>query len=183
MMGQGIIQRSKILFLALFLCLCGALHANEAGSWKEIHTKSGDCSISFPQIPQMIQQNLKLNEKGAKLIYDIYLAPYQNKAVCLLLVAQYPAALPPGQELLGLEGLLRGIMGQHPENELMFAEVMDMYGFPSMTFLVQSGENYFRGQAVMVGSKLFLIAMEGKKAQFEEATFQRFLKSFKLFIP
>ena len=131
----------------------------------------------------MVQQSLKLNEKGMKLIYDIYLSPYQGKAVCLLLVAQYPTALPEGQELLGLEGLLKGIMGQHPDNQLVFAEVFDMQGFPSVTFLVQSGENYFRGQALMVGNKLFLIAMEGKKANFEEPTFQRFLKSFKLFVP
>ena len=51
-----------------------------------------------------------------------------------------------------------------------------------MNFLVQSGKSYFRGQALMVGNKLFLIAMEGRKGTLQEAIFTRFLKSFQLLV-
>ena len=82
--------------------------------------------------------------------------------------------------MLGLQGLLKGIIGQHPENQLVFAEMIQIQGFPALNFMVESGKNFFRGQAVMVGGKLYLIAMEGVKLRFEESTFQRFLQSFQL---
>jgi hypothetical protein len=153
------------------------------GAWKEVYSRTGDCKISFPALPQMFQQSFKVDESGKKLTYDIYLAPYQDRGVCMLLIAQYPMPLPKGHEVVGLEGLLKGIVGQHPDNQLIFAELIDINGFPALTFLVQSGKNYFRGQAFMIGNKLFMVAMEGGKQNFEEPTFQRFLKSFELMIP
>jgi hypothetical protein len=155
-------------------------HAVPATPWKEIYSRSGDCRISFPVLPQMVQQNLKLNSAGMQMTYDIYLAPYKDHGICLLLVAQYPMELSPGHEKAGLEGLLKGIVGQHPENELIFSEFIEQQGIPAINFLVQSGKNYFRGQALMVGSKLYMIAMEGTKQHFEESVFQLFLKSFSL---
>jgi len=153
------------------------------GAWKEVFSRTGDCKISFPSLPQMFQQSFKVDEAGKRLTYDIYLAPYQDRGVCMLLIAQYPMPLTGGHEIAGLEGLLKGIVGQHPENQLMFAELIDLHGFPALTFLVQNGKNYFRGQAFMVGNKLYLVAMEGGKQNFEEAIFQRFLKSFQLLVP
>lgn len=149
-------------------------------TWKEVYSRTGDCKISFPDLPQMFQQSFKVDESGKNMTYDIYLSPYENRGVCMLLIAQYPMALPGGHEVMGLEGLLKGILGQHPDNELVFAELIEQQGSPAMTFMVQSGKNYFRGQAVMVGSRLYLVAMEGGKESFEEPTFQRFLKSFQL---
>ncbi len=175
--------RLWVLVFALFAAhvfFRSVAHAEEGDSWKEVQARSGDCRISFPALPQMIEQSFKVNEAGMRLSYDVYLAPYLDRGVCLLLVAQYPAPLAKGHETAGLEGLLRGIIGQHPENQLVFAELLDMSGSPALTFLVQSGKNYFRGFAVMVGSKLYLIAMEGRKQHFEEAVFQKFFKSFQL---
>lgn len=150
------------------------------GAWKEVYSRTGDCKISFPVLPQMFQQSFKVDESGKKLTYDIYLAPYLDRGVCLLLIAQYPMPLSGGHEVVGLEGLLKGIVGQHPENQLVFAELIDIDGRPALTFLVQSGKNYFRGQAMMVGNKLYMVAMEGGRQFFEEPTFQKFLKSFQL---
>ena len=161
-------------------------HANPPApraAWKEVFSRTGDCKISFPTLPQMFQQSFKVDDAGKKLTYDIYLAPYQDRGVCMLLIAQYPIALPGGHEVAGLEGLLKGIVGQHPDNQLIFAELIDIRGFPALTFLVQSGKIYFRGQAFMVGNKLYMIAMEGGKQHFDEPIFQRFLKSFELLVP
>jgi hypothetical protein len=63
---------------------------------------------------------------------------------------------------------------------MVFSEMIQLQGFPAINFMVHSGKNFFRGQAVMVGNKLYMIAMEGIKQKFEESTFQRFLKSFQL---
>ena len=128
----------------------------------------------------MVQQSLKLSESGHRLNYDIYLAPFEDKGVFLLLIATYPMPLSGGQEVMGLEGLLKGIVGHSPDNSLVFADLVEYNGHHAVNFLVQSGKSYFRGQALMVGNKLFLVAMEGKKGTMEEKIFTRFLKSFQL---
>lgn len=172
----GIWVLAVSLFIAHLFCRSVA-HADTGSTWKQIYTKSGECLISFPVPPQMLQQVLNLAE-GKKLLYDVYLAPFENKGVCLLLIATYPAPLSQGQEMAGVEGLLKGIIAHHPDNRLVFAELIDIGGYPAMNFLVQSGTNYFRGQALMVGSKLFLLAMEGQNESREENVFLRFVKSF-----
>ena len=98
----------------------------------------------------------------------------------MLLVATYPHPLFGGHEVGGLEGLLKGIVGHHPDNKVIFAELVTYAGMPAMNFLVQSLSNYFRGQAFMLGNKLFLIAMEGRKAELDEETFKKFFESFQL---
>jgi hypothetical protein len=149
-------------------------------SWKQFFAKSGECRISFPSAPQLVQQSLRLNEAGHRLNYDVYLAPFEDKGVCLLLIATYPMPLAGGHEIAGLEGLIRGIVGHNPDNKLVFADLKDFDGHPAMDFLVQSGASYFRGHALMVGNKLFLVAMEGKVKERDEKTYTQYLKSFKL---
>ncbi len=171
-----------ILALTLFfahLFFRSVAHADEGSSWNQVNTGSGECLISFPATPQMVQQELNLSG-GQKLFYDIYLAPFESKGVFLLLIATYPAPLASGHEMAGVEGLLKGILSHHPDNRLEFAELIEIDGHPAMNFLIQSGVNYFRGQALMVGNKLFLIAMEGRKDAREENVFLRFVKSFQL---
>ncbi len=171
-----------ILALTLFMAhlfFRSSAHADTIGGWKQILAKTGDCSISFPSQPQMLQQALKLSD-DKKLLYDIYVAPFENKGVFLLLVATYPMALSEGQEIAGVEGLLEGIVGYHAGNKLIFSEIIDVNGLPAMNFLVQSETSYFRGQALMIGNKLFLMAMEGKKEFLEENLFIRFVQSFRL---
>lgn len=174
----GIWILAASLFMAHFF-FRSAIHADTGPAWKQIYAKGGDCFISFPSPPQMLSQALDLPE-GQKLIYDVYLAPFETKGVFLLLVATYPSELLKGHEIAGVEGLLQGIINHHPENALVFSEMTEINGHSAMTFLVQNGQSYFRGQALMVGNKLFLIAMEGKKEFLEENTFLQFVKSFQL---
>jgi hypothetical protein len=177
-------KKLGIWLLAIFLLathvLIRSAHASEADIWKQIYSRTGDCRISFPSVPKMIQQALTVTEEGDKLTYDVYLAPLNEKALCLLLVAVYPFPLKSGQELAGIEGLLNGIVGHHPENKLVFAKVIDKKGHPAVDFLVQSPMSYFRGQAMMKGNKLYLIAIEGRKGEINEEAFLKFSQSFSL---
>lgn len=171
-----------VLVASLFMAhifFRSTLHADTGSSWKQIYAKGGDCFISFPTAPQILSQAMDLPE-GKKLNYDVYLAPFESKGVFLLLVATYPSDLLKGHEIAGVEGLLQGIIGHHPENKLVFSQFLEVNGHPAMSFLVQNGQSYFRGQALMVGNKLFLIAMEGKKEFLEENVFTQFVKSFQL---
>ncbi len=179
------VKKIGVWLLVIFLFVThvfirSAAHAEGTDSWKQIHAKTGDCSISFPSMPKLIQQALNVTEEGDKLTYDIYLAPLDEKALCLLLVAVYPFPLKNGHELAGIEGLLNGIVGHHPENKLVFAKMIDHKGIPAVDFLVQAPLSYFRGKALMKGNKLYLIGMEGKKGELNEEAFLKFAKSFSL---
>lgn len=167
---------------AFHLFFRSVAHADEGSSWQQTFSKGGECHISFPSTPQMIQQNLPLADGINRLSYDVYLAPHEDKGVFLLLIATYPMPLTGGHEVAGLEGLLSGIVNHNPENRLVYAELIDYMGIPTMDFLVEGGGSYFRGQALMVGNKLFLIAMEGVKGHMDETLYSRFLKSFQ-FVP
>ncbi|HEX2583262.1 MAG TPA: hypothetical protein VHL30_04010 [Chlamydiales bacterium] len=169
-----------IFLLATHLLIRSTAQAAEPDSWKQFYTRGGECRISFPSVPKMIQQALTVTEEGDKLTYDVYLAPLNEKALCLLLVAAYPFPLKSGHELLGIEGLLNGIVGHHPDNKLIFANVINQKGNQAVDFLVQSPSSYFRGQAMMKGHKLYLLAIEGKKEDFNEEAFKKFAESFSL---
>lgn len=149
-------------------------------SWQQFRVKSGECLIGFPSRPTLVQQSLQLSEGNQKLYYDIYLAPFGDQGVFMLLIATYPNPMSGGHEIAGLEGLLKGIVGHHPDNKLIFANLLQYAEHPALNFLVQSTANYFRGQALMVGNKLYLIAMEGKKSTLNEDAFKKFLESFQL---
>lgn len=181
-------KKTRLWFLTLALVGAHIFFRSDANAespavvWKEIHARSGDCKIAFPGMPQLIQQSLKVEGTEARLTYDVYLAPLLNRGVCLLLIAQYPTEIPAGQEMLGLQALVKGILSKDADNKLIFSESSASQKFPTLNFLVQNGKNYFRAQAVMVGSKLYMIAMEGGKVHFDESLFQVFVKSFKLLI-
>lgn len=164
---------------AFHLLFRSVAHADDK-SWQKVFSKEGACQISFPVAPQMIQQSLPLADGVNSLNYDVYLAPHGEKGVFLLLVATYPMPLSGGHEVAGLEGLLSGIVNHNAENKLVYANLVELHNHQAVDFLVEGGSSYFRGQAVMIGSKLYLIALEGLKGKIDDAAFKQFLKSFKL---
>jgi len=184
-MNKESVKKIGIWLLAIGLLLAHILfrssaHADQLGAtWNQFFTKDGTCSISFPSEPTLVQQSLRVAD-GQRLNYDIYMAPFEDKGVFMLLVATYPRPLSGGHEVAGLEGLIKGIVTHNAENRLVFAHLIEYAGHPAMNFLVQSFSNYFRGRALMSGNKLYLIAMEGRKADLDEITFSRFLESFRL---
>jgi len=188
-MQPGRIKKVGIWCLAIFLFVSHVLlrsaYAGEplVDKWKEVQSRTGDCRISFPSVPKMVQQSLNVSDKGHKLLYDVYLAPLKGQSLCLLLVATYPFPLKEGHEIAGLEGLLRGIVGNNAGNKLVYANVIEHRGHPVVDFLVQSPTSFFRGQALMVENKLYLIAIEGKEGELDENAFSRFSESFSLTAP
>jgi hypothetical protein len=168
--------------LASHLLFRSVAHAEERGvsPWQQVLAKTGDCSIAFPSIPQVVHRSLKVSSAGHQLHYDVYLAPLNEQTLCLLLVATYPQSLPKGQELSGLEGLLNGIIGHNPDHQLVFANVIDYQGHQAVDFSIRSSASYFRGQALMIGNKLYLMAMEGHESELDEEAYATFVRSFSL---
>jgi len=172
------------IFLWAIVCFLGCMSFPAflwpaQNQWTEIYPRDEKCSISFPGKPSFMRQSIKVAE-GKDLNYDVYLMPFDNKGVFMFLIATYPVAISDQHQTAGLEGLLRGLVGRHPDNQLIFASLSEHVGHPSMNFLIHSVSNYLRGHAIMAGNKLFLIAMEGKKDGIDEKVFDRFVKSFQL---
>lgn len=156
-------------------------HADEGTvAWPQMQAKHGECQISFPVTPQLIEQKVPIANSPHHLSYDVYLAPFEDRGVFLLLVATYPLPVAGGHEIAGLEGLVKGIVNHHPDNRLVYAKLGEFANRPAVNFLVESGKSYFRGHAVMVGNRLFLVAMEGRAGDLQEKMFERFLKSFEI---
>lgn len=187
-MRKTMVKKLGIWFLVIslfvaHLFLKSTVHADSPSvilPWQQVLSHKGECCIDFPSLPQRVQQSLKVSQSGETLNYDIYLAPFEDHGVFLLLIATYPRPVTKGYEMAGLEGLLKGIIQHQPNNELIFAKRIDLAGYEALDFLVQNHSSYFRGQALMVGNKLFLIAMEGRAGTRDEEVFSYFIRSFQL---
>jgi hypothetical protein len=177
----GIWMLAIALFAAhLFFRTVAHADVDSGPGWRQIFAKHGECQIAFPTTPKLIEQSFPLADGVNHLKYDVYISPFEDRGVFMLLIATYPMPLSGGHEIAGLEGLLKGIVGHHPENKLVYSEIANLFEHPAISFLVEGKATYFRGQAVMVGNKLFLIAMEGIKGNLDEPAYSRFFKSFKL---
>src|SRR3569832_753076 len=58
--------------------------------WKEFHSKAGNCSMMFPNEPELISVKMAMTDEGFELAYDAYISAAEQKAVYMLLVAKYP---------------------------------------------------------------------------------------------
>ncbi len=138
----------------------------------------GGCKVGFSAEPQVIRETMDLAKSRGQLSYEVYRSKMVNGSESLLLVASYPEPVAPGQELKGIEGFIKGVVGN--DNQLVFAHLTSVEGKEAVDFLIESPTSYFRGLVLMVGSKLYLIAMEGRLGSLDESAFERFSGSFSL---
>jgi len=149
--------------------------------WKKFHSVPGKCKVSFPQTPEHVKQVMTLKEDNCDMQYDVYVSTEQNKdAVYMVLIAQYPSYVNESCAELSLECFLNGILTQHPDNELVFADLIDHQGHKGMDFFIKTKGLFFKGRAVMSGSNLYLIAMECEEKLYKEHRFTYFINSFEL---
>jgi hypothetical protein len=148
-------------------------------SWKKFHSVQGKCKVAFPQAPEHVKQIMTLEEDKYDMQYDVYVATEGNKeAVYMVLIAQYPPYVNESCAELSLECFLNGILTQHPSNELVFADLVEIDGKKGMDFFIKSKGMFFKGRALMSGSNLYLIAMECEEALYKENKFTYFINSF-----
>lgn len=150
-------------------------------SWKNFHSVTGKCRVSFPQAPEHVKQNMTLEEDEYDMQYDVYVAAEQNKhSVFMVLIAQYPPYVNESNAELSLECFLNGILTQHPNNQLVFADLIDVQGHKGMDFFIKTKGVFFKGRAVMAGNSLYLVAMECEEAHYKDHKFNYFINSFQL---
>ncbi len=149
--------------------------------WKPFHSFVGQCSIAFPETPEHVTQKMSLEDEEYEMQYDVYVSTEKEKeAVFMVLIAQYPPYVTEEYADLSLESFLNGILTQHPNNELVSADLVEVQGHKGMDFFIKTKGVYFKGRAVMSGSNLYLLAMECQEEFYQDTKFSYFINSFKL---
>ncbi|MDN3508035.1 MAG: hypothetical protein P0S94_03855 [Simkaniaceae bacterium] len=167
--------------IASLLILCSATQDTRYTSWKRCISGPGKCEIAFPQTPEHVRQTMPVPEEDYNMSYDVYVASHEsNKGVFMVLIAQYPEFVNEDYAELSLESFLNGILTQHPNNQLVFADMIEVQGHTGMDFFIKTQGVYFKGRAVMAGSNLYLLANECEQSAYHDGDFNYFINSFNL---
>ena len=111
---------------------------NEFSGWKLFHSVPGNCQISFPKLPEHLHQTMALEENSPDLRYDVYVSAQEKDAIYMVLIAQYPSSINEDYATIGLNSFLNGILKQNPQNQLIFADLIDVQGFKGLDFFIRS---------------------------------------------
>lgn len=152
--------------------------STEFQSWKKIQTAGGYCSVSFPKVPEYLQQKLPMKQDERELQYDVYVADHERKEIFMLLIAKYPGEVREEHAVKNLEHFLNTLIAQNPKNRLLFADLVDVQGFPAMDFFIRTDQVYFKGRAIQANNTLYLLALECEVPNYQEHHFDFFIKSF-----
>ncbi|NGX51539.1 MAG: hypothetical protein K1060chlam2_01408 [Chlamydiae bacterium] len=151
---------------------------DELNAWKKFHSVHGKCMVSLPESPEHVKQIMPFPEEGYTLRYDVYVSTHQQKAVYMLLVAQYPPFINESHAEMSLESFLNGLVSQNHDNTLIFADLIEVDGHKALDFFIESKGVYFKGRAIMAENNLYLLAMECEVNNYTETTFNHFINSF-----
>ncbi len=154
--------------------------ASDFSNWQNFHSVPGSCKISFPESPEHMHQTMALDDESNDLKYDVYVASQEKEAVYMVLIAQYPSFVDDTYAELSLESFLNGILKQNPQNQLIFADLIDVQGYKGLDFFIRSKGVYFKGRAVMAKNNLYLLAMECEMNKYKEHHFDYFIGSFEI---
>lgn len=156
------------------------LNKQEVTGWKKFHSVSGKCTIAFPDTPEHIKQNMSMPDEQVDLNYDVYVAADGQEAIYMVLIAEYPDFIDEAYAELSLESFLNGIVTQHPSNQLVFADLIEVNGYKGLDFFVKTKGVYFKGRAIMANKHLYLLAMECEGHNYKDNRFAHFINSFEL---
>ena len=149
-------------------------------TWKRFHSVHGKCMVSMPQSPEHVKQIMPFPEEGYNLRYDVYVSPHEQKAVYMMLIAQYPPFINESHAEMSLESFLNGLVTQNHDNELVFADLTEVQGHKALDFFIKAKGVYFKGRAIMASNHLYLLAMECDHSNYLEGNFNHFINSFEL---
>jgi hypothetical protein len=148
--------------------------------WKKAISKEGKCSAVFPKSPEHIRQKIPMKGEEKELQYYVYVADFERKAVYMMLIAEYPGVVSDENAVKNLEHFLNTLIAQNASNKLLFADLIDVAGYPGMDFFIQSDQIYFKGRAIQANNTLYLLAMECEVINYSEENCQYFIDSFQL---
>lgn len=154
------------------------IQTSQVSDWKKFHSVHGKCMVSLPHSPDHVKQMMPFPEQGYNLRYDVYVSTHEKKAVYMMLIAQYPPFINESHAEMSLESFLNGLVTQNHDNELIFADLINVQGHKGLDFFIKSKGVYFKGRAIMAENHLYLLAMECNQNNYLERHYNHFIESF-----
>ena len=173
-------MKAVLCLLVAFMPLFAAKPQGEFKEWKKTTSREGRCSANFPKTPEHIKKKIPVKGENKDLQYYVYVADYNRKAVFMMLIAEYPGVVNNEHAVKNLEHFLNTLIAQNPSNKLLFADLINVSGYPGMDFFIQSEQVYFKGRAIQANNTLYLLAMECEVVNYSEEHCQYFIESFQL---
>ncbi len=187
-MIRNVTKGAWLLCACALFCIGESLESKESflikpvvskNSWKEFHSKPGNCKIAFPDLPQHVSEKMAMPGSNYDLSYDAYISSLDSNTIFMLLVAHYPDFVDSSYAQMSLESFLNGLLSHNSQNQLIFAELSLFEGHQALDFFIRAGATYFKGRAFMVRNSLYLMAMECDVKCYDEVHFKNFVESFK----
>jgi len=146
---------------SLFFFIFCVLFNSYSFSWEKFYSLSGDCEILFPTKPHHMAQKIPIKDLDAYMNYDVYMSLLdEDNSVCMMVVASFPTKIEEAKEKQSLEGFLNGIINHKNEKKLIYAKFSKFQNKNAIDFLLENQNRYFKGRAIIVEDKLYLIAIE-----------------------
>jgi hypothetical protein len=157
----------------LFLLIC-----NLGFCWEKFHSIEGNCEILFPNKPHHLKQVVPIKETNEYLNYDVYLSLNDSDTICMMVIANFPSKISPGDEKLSLEGFLNGVINHKNDKKVIYANFSNFYDLSALDFLLENQTRSFKGKVFIKEDKLYLIAIEYNNNLNLDQTFKKYIDSF-----
>lgn len=151
------------------------------GQWKKIYSEECKLSVRMPRAPDHFKQKMPMTTDQTKeLQYNVFVADRERKEIFMVLVAEYPGIVGKENASKNLEHFLNTLIAQNPKNRLLFADLIDFQGHPSLDFFIRTDAVYFKGRAIQTQTTLYLLALECEIPNYQEDNYKYFIESFEL---
>ncbi len=151
-----------------------------AAEWIDFYSVEGKCKINFPQKPHHVEQMIPIEESNLYLKYDVYLTHMEEGSIYMMVIAQYPTDIDPKNHRASLEGFINGIMNHKNKNKLISADFFEFQGHNALDFHVERLNRSFKGRAMIVANRLYLLAMEADDNSNLDINYKKYIESFAL---
>lgn len=163
---------------SIILFLASALSASD---WREFQGNCDAFKVLMPSTPNHWHNQIKVADSEQKLNYDVYVSGNEQEAMYMMLVADFPKELTANQEMLSIEGFMRGVLKDKDQNKLLFIDSLKVQGHAAMDFLMKSKQDhFFKGRVIAASKKLYLLTVECSLENFNEKDYKTFMNSFVL---
>lgn len=146
--------------------------------WSLFKCPEKNFSVSFPQSPRHLSNTIKQGEVE-EILYDMYIS-VEQPSVYMVLVAQYPTAVPEDNILPSLENFLNGLLSQNAQNKLLEASLVKVQDCAAIDFLIGTNSVLFKGRMMISGNKLYLLAIESDETNLDKKHVNFFIENFQL---
>ena len=153
-----------------------------SSDWKEFNSADGGFRILFPDYPQREESDIKVPNSDITLKLIYYIDDKGADGAYLASFTQYPENTDVSQPKINLENALNGTMAANEGNKLISSTYSELQNNPALDFVIQNDSIKYtnKGKIVLVGKKIYQIAVVQGSDKLDDNSFNKFISSFQL---